>query len=39
MNKQLISSGTSCGHKYNYSRAVKTGNMIFHSGTIVVKDN
>lgn len=38
MSKQLISSGTSWENKYNYSRAVKAGNMIFLSGTTAVDE-
>ncbi len=39
MSKQLISSGTKWEKKFGYSRAVKTGNMVFVAGTTAVDEN
>jgi enamine deaminase RidA (YjgF/YER057c/UK114 family) len=39
MPKQLIASGTVWEKKFGYSRAVKTGNMVFVAGTTAVDEN
>jgi enamine deaminase RidA (YjgF/YER057c/UK114 family) len=39
MAKQLISSGTVWEKKFGYSRAVKTGRMVFVAGTTAVDEN